>query len=171
MKLLNYFLLFLLCSYTTIIAQTIPKKGTNQKASINKLINNWHKAASDANFDNYFNAMDKNSVFVGTDANEVWNKKTFKNFSKPFFDKGKAWSFKTLQRNIYLHSSLNIAWFDETLQTWMGICRGSGVVEKTNNIWKIKHYVLSVTVPNEDIKPIVEIKKERDSLFLKNLQN
>jgi hypothetical protein len=31
--------------------------------------------------------------------------------------------------------------------TQMKICRGSGVVEKINGIWKVKQYVLSVTVP------------------------
>ena len=144
---------------------------TNQKIEISILLNNWHKAASEAHFENYFNAMDNTAVFVGTDASEVWSKKEFKQFSKPYFEKGKAWSFKTLQRNIYTHSTLNIAWFDETLHTWMGICRGSGVVEKLNNKWVIKHYVLSVTVPNEDIKPVIKIKQKRDSLFIKELRN
>jgi hypothetical protein len=41
-----------------------------------------------------------------------------------------------------------MAWFDE-LSTQMKICRGSGVLVKIGNDWKIKHYVLSMTVPNE----------------------
>lgn len=139
------------------------------KTEVNTIINSWHKAAAEANFEHYFNAMDNTSIFIGTDASEVWTKAAFKKFSKPFFDKGKAWSFIPLKRNIYVHSSKNIIWFDETLNTWMGICRGSGVLEKINNQWKIKHYVLSVTVPNEDIKPIIKIKQKRDSLFLNTL--
>ena len=170
MKLLSFLILCILCSHTTI-AQISSKENKTSKSAINMVLNKWHQDASDTNFDNYFNAMDENSVFVGTDASEVWNKTAFKNFSKPYFDKGKAWSFTPLQRNIYLHSSNTIAWFDETLNTWMGICRGSGVLEKTNNIWKIKHYVLSVAVPNEDIKPIIKIKQKRDSLYLKKLNN
>lgn len=166
MKSLNLFLLFILCSYS-LTGQTDEKL----KTSIHKLINNWHKAASNADFENYFKTMHDSSVFVGTDASEVWSKEDFKNFSKPYFDKGKAWSFKPLQRNIYLHSSNKIAWFDETLNTWMGVCRGSGVVEKINDTWIIKHYVLSITVPNEDIKSVIEIKRERDSIFITNLKD
>jgi len=49
----------------------------------------------------------------------------------------------------------------------MGTCRGSGVLEKIENSWKIKHYVLSVSIPNEDINRVITIKKKNDSIFLK----
>jgi len=168
MKLLNSLFLFMTFSFVAI-GQSDSKENSALETSIHSLINNWHKSAADANFDTYFEAMQINSIFVGTDASEVWSKKDFQDFSKPYFDKGKAWSFKNLKRNIYLHSSKEIVWFDEILDTWMGICRGSGVVEKINNKWIIKHYVLSVTVPNEDIKPVIKIKQKRDSIFLNKL--
>lgn len=167
-KILSLFVLFIILKCNS---QSTTDSHLATKKIITNILNNWHKAAADANFDNYFEAMDTNSIFVGTDAKEVWSKKEFKNFSKPFFDKGKAWSFTTLKRNIYIHSSKEIVWFDEILDTWMGICRGSGVLEKVNNQWKIKHYVLSVTVPNEDIKPVIKIKQEKDSLLIKDLKN
>jgi hypothetical protein len=137
-----------------------------EKEQINSLLDAWHESAAEANFNNYFNAMSAESVFVGTDAAEVWNVKHFKDFSKPYFDKGAAWSFKAIDRNIYLNSDGKIAWFDELLDTWMGVCRGSGVLKKTENGWKIEHYVLSVTVPNDNIQDVVAINKEKDSLFL-----
>lgn len=136
------------------------------KSEINKLLDDWHLAAAKAQYNNYFNAMDSTSVFVGTAAEEVWTKDAFQQFSKPYFDKGKAWSFKSVDRNIYTGELNNIVWFDELLDTWMGLCRGSGVIIKVDKNWKIKHYVLSVAVPNEDIQPIINIKKERDSLYM-----
>jgi hypothetical protein len=33
------------------------------------------------------------AIFIGTDATENWNKMQFQAFAKPFFDRGKAWSF------------------------------------------------------------------------------
>ncbi len=131
------------------------------------LLDNWHNAASEANFDRYFNAMDSTAVFVGTDASEVWNKKAFQEFSKPHFDKGKAWDFKVIDRHLYIEHA-SIIWFDELLDTWMGLCRGSGVIAKQHNNWVIKHYVLSLTVPNETIQPVIELKKAKDSLFVLN---
>ena len=139
----------------------------DEKETINTVLNNWHLAATEANFDNYFSKMDSVSVFIGTDASENWTKTEFAAFSKPYFDKGKAWDFKTLERNIYLNTEYNFAWFDELLNTWMGTCRGSGVLEKKDQNWVLKHYVLSVTIPNDDIQKVIEVKKEKDSIFLK----
>ena len=140
------------------------KESTKEK--INLLLNDWHLAAKEANFDNYFGKMDSISVFIGTDAGENWNKTDFSAFSKPYFDNGKAWDFKTLERNIYLNKDSNFAWFDELLNTWMGTCRGSGVLEKSGNEWIIKHYVLSVSIPNDDVQKVIAAKKKNDSIFL-----
>jgi len=137
------------------------------KTEINTTLNNWHLAATEANFDNYFGKMDSISVFIGTDASENWNKTQFANFSKPYFDKGKAWDFKTLERNVYVNKSGDFVWFDELLHTWMGTCRGSGVLEKKANGWKIKQYVLSVAIPNDDVQKVIAAKKKNDSIFLK----
>ena len=138
------------------------KQATNQKkqeSDINLVLNNWHKAAAEANFNNYFNAMTDDAIFIGTDATENWNKSAFIQFAKPFFDKGKAWNFSALERNIYFSSDKKTAWFDELLNTQMKICRGSGVLfldEKGN--WKIKQYVLSMTIPNDHTDEVVKIK-------------
>lgn len=147
------------------------KSKQQEKSDINLVMDNWHRAAAEANYENYFNLMDSISVFIGTDATENWTKKEFEAFSKPYFNQGKAWSFKAVERNVYLNENQNFAWFDELLDTWMGICRGSGVLKKDNGIWKIKHYVLSVTIPNDDIQPVIDLKSEKDSLLLKRLKD
>jgi hypothetical protein len=46
----------------------------------------------------------------------------------------------------------------------MEICRGSGIMEKVNGIWKIKHYVLSITIPNNKVSDVIVLKKEIDSI-------
>ena len=136
------------------------------RKEVNTLLVNWHKAASDANFKEYFRVLDSTTVYIGTAAEEIWTKEQFANFSKPYFDKGKAWSFTTLERNIYMSESANIVWFDELIDTWMGTCRGSGVLEKKEDSWKIKQYVLSVAIPNDDIQAVIDIKKKNDAIFL-----
>ncbi len=129
-----------------------------ETALINLTVDNWHKDAAETNFDAYFNTMANESVFIGTDATENWNKKEFMEFSKPFFDKGKAWSFTSMERNIYFSENGKTAWFDELLNTQMKICRGSGILIKENNQWKIKHYVLSMTIPNDNSNEVISIK-------------
>lgn len=142
---------------TTGIAQNLTEKQT-----IDTMLVSWHKAAADADFDAYFGMMTQDAVFIGTDATENWQNAEFKSFSKPYFDKGKAWTFTTLERNIYLDENGDTAWFDEHLDTQMGICRGSGVVKKENGVWKVKHYVLSIAIPNENVKDVTAMKKEWD---------
>ncbi len=143
---------------------------SQEKDQINTALENWHKAAADANFDNYFNLMTSDAIFIGTDPTENWNLKDFKAFSKPYFDKGKAWSFSTLKRNIFIQDDAKIAWFDELLDTQMGICRGSGIMQKTNNGWKVKHYVLSIAIPNDNVKDITAMKKKFDTDLMKKLR-
>ena len=51
--------------------------------------------------------MTDDSVFIGTDATENWQNKDFRAFSKPYFDRGKAWSFTAIDRNIYVNGENN----------------------------------------------------------------
>ena len=143
----------------------------SEKQQINELIDSWHLSAAQADYDAYFGKMTSDAVFIGTDATENWQLEAFMTFSKPYFDKGKAWSFSAVERNVYLDPSNQLAWFDELLDTWMGICRGSGVVKQENDKWKIAHYVLSVTVPNDDMGQLIEIKKAKDSLQILQLKS
>lgn len=138
--------------------------------NVNSLLNNWHKAAADANFDTYFNLMTSDAVFIGTDATENWTKQAFMTYAKPHFDKGKAWSFTAIDRHIYFSQNNKMAWFDELLNTQMKICRGSGVAELTKYGWKIKHYVLSMTVPNQVSNEVVGIKTIIEDKLIESLK-
>jgi ketosteroid isomerase-like protein len=98
---------------TLFIAISSFAQSSNAEKIINETIDTWHKAASEANFKSYFELMTEDAVFIGTDANEYWNKQEFQNYAKPHFDKGKAWSFTALERHVYFDASGNTAWFDE----------------------------------------------------------
>lgn len=141
-----------------------------EKAKIEAMLDAWHQAAADADFEAYFDKMTPDGVFLGTDATENWQNQAFRAFSKPYFDKGKAWSFTPVERNIYLDEEKGLAWFDELLDTQMKLCRGSGVVKKMKGEWKIAHYVLSIAVPNENVKEVVQLKSVSDSLLTKKLR-
>jgi ketosteroid isomerase-like protein len=116
-------LLLFLMATVTVYGQK-KKADAVEKEKITKLLDEWHAAAARADFNAYFGKLTENSIFIGTDATENWNKKQFEAFSKPYFDKGKAWNFKALERNIFLSDDGKLAWFDELLDTQMKICRG-----------------------------------------------
>ena len=143
---------------------------TISKTNINSTLDVWHKAAADANYNDYFSLMTDDAVFIGTDATENWNKTTFQAYTKPHFDKGKAWSFTALERHIYFDETGKTAWFDELLDTQMKICRGSGVLIKIGKEWKIKHYVLSMTIPNDNSIEVIKVKASIEDAVIKKLQ-
>ena len=135
---------------------------TESQKEITTVLELWHSAAATADYDAYFGFMTKDAVFIGTDPTENWQNEAFRAYSKPHFDKGKAWTFTALERNVYVDSTEGMGWFDELLDTQMGICRGSGIVQKIDSGWKIKHYVLSITLPNANVKEVKAIKNTFD---------
>jgi len=160
MKTISTFLI-LLGACITVVGQ--------MKQDIDTTLDQWHLAASNADFDAYFNLMTDDAIFIGTDATENWELNDFKSFSKPYFDRGKAWSFTAIERHIFLNEAKDLAWFDELLSTQMKICRGSGVLKKVNGNWKIAHYVLSIAVPNENVSELVALKQVKDDSLIQKL--
>ena len=160
MKKLN-FIAVLLLFFTFSVTLSAQNKGfyeNVQKKNVSKVLDNLNAFAAAADYKNYFDLYAEESTFIGTDATEVWNKKEFMVWAKPFFDKGKAWNFTSLKRNITFSKDGTYAWFDEILDTQMKICRGSGVLEKIGGKWKIRQYVLSITVPNDIIDEVTKMK-------------
>tara|TARA_R110002012_G_scaffold263456_1_gene446245 strand:- start:80788 stop:81288 length:501 start_codon:yes stop_codon:yes gene_type:complete len=152
------------------LSATLCSQENSEEVAIQTTLDNWHKAAANANFEDYFQLMTSDGVFIGTDATENWQNTAFREFSKPYFEAGKAWSFSTLERHVYLNEAKDFAWFDELLDTQMEICRGSGVLKKSNGQWKIAHYVLSIAVPNDKVDELVLLKKEADGILKKRLK-
>ncbi|AZI20570.1 nuclear transport factor 2 family protein [Chryseobacterium taklimakanense] len=165
--------LFLLLFAITFVFTNAQTKGfyeNVQKKNVSKVLDDLNAYAASADFKNYFDLFAEESTFIGTDASEIWNKKEFMAYAKPHFDKGKAWSFKSLKRNITFSKDGKYAWFDELLETQMKICRGSGVLEKIGNTWKIRQYVLSMTIPNEVSNDVIKIKSELETRKIEELK-
>lgn len=126
---------------------------------INLLLDDWHNAASRADEKDYFRAIADNGIFMGTDATEHWTKADFLAYAKPFFDRGRGWTFTPHDRTVQLSVCGKVAWFDELLDSdSYGLCRGSGVIELAGNdpaTPRIAQYHLTVPVPNDLIDDVV----------------
>lgn len=135
---------------------------------ISAVLDSFHVAASRADYVAYFEHFAEDAVFIGTDATERWDKQSFMVWAKPYFDRGRAWSFRAVERHVMLDEHGTIAWFDELLDTQMKLCRGSGVLVLRDGAWKVRHYVLSMTIPNEVTDSVVAIKSvNEDGLMQK----
>ncbi len=132
---------------------------TDWETEINTLLDAWHLAAAKADEDTFFGSMTADAIYIGTDASERWLRDELKEWSKEYFDRDSAWAFTATERQVHLSDDGQYAWWNESLDTWMGVCRGSGMLQLTADGWKIKQYHLSVTVPNDKIKQFIKLVK------------
>ncbi len=83
---------------------------------VNIILDSFHQAAADANFEHYFSLFSVDGIYMGTDASERWTKEQFKAFVKPYFSKGKGWLYKVKERHISTTSTPEVVFFDELLE-------------------------------------------------------
>lgn len=142
-----------LCGCATGPASTGPRSvGTavSQVEASGRALDDFHDAASKADFKRYFSHWTDRSVFLGTDATERWVGQEFKEFARPHFEKGKGWTYRPHDRHISLLEGNATAYFDELLDNdKLGLCRGSGVLARQGGEWKVLQYNLSIPIPND----------------------
>ncbi|MQA91039.1 MAG: protein with SnoaL 3 domain, NTF 2 superfamily [Gemmatimonas sp.] len=146
---------------TTVLAFAMPLDAQDRAASrdsISVVLDAFHAAASEADFDRYFGIFATDGVFIGTDATEHWTVDEFRAYVKPYFDAGRGWTYVPTARNIYLSPDGSTGWFDELLDNeGLGETRGSGVLVREDGEWKVAQYHLTIPVPNEIVAEVVEM--------------
>lgn len=141
--------LLLMVSYSSM--------ANNDVKSVNDVLDSLHDSASKAQFDSYFSLYHEDAVFIGTDASEVWSKEAFKAYAKPHFDKGNGWTYHPRDRHVYFSPNKDVVWFDELLDNKkLGETRGTGVLVKEGDIWKISQYHLTIPIPNQIAGAVAE---------------
>ncbi len=128
-----------------LLAQ-VPSK---DEAAVAVVLDDWHLAAAQADETRYFGHFREGAVFLGTDSAERWTKAEFQAWAHPFFQRGRAWSFRAKNRKVAFSADGRTAWFDESLDTPnLGPARGSGVLVREQGRWRIVQYNLGVPIPN-----------------------
>ena len=142
-------LALILCAPLTVAAQS------PAESAVAAVLDDWHRAAAQADEGRYFGHFAEGAVFLGTDPGERWTKAAFQAWAHPFFQRGKAWSFKATRRAITVSPDGRTAWFDEDLDTPnLGPARGTGVLAQAQGRWRIEQYSLSIPIPNALTKTV-----------------
>lgn len=128
---------------------------------INNKMDDFHHAADVGDKVRYLNHFAKDGVFMGTDDWERWPYDEFSQYVNTHFKDGKGWSYTPIKRHTTVNDQALFAWVDEIVESkkW-GRFRGTAVLEKTDQGWKLKHYSLSVLVPNESWEAVSDITKQ-----------
>ncbi|WP_257462568.1 nuclear transport factor 2 family protein [Archangium lipolyticum] len=138
---------------------------TDPTSEVNTVLDDWHKAAAQADEARYFSHFTPEAVYLGTDGSERWTRDEFRAWARPYFARGKTWNFTAVSRHVSFSKDGTVAWFDEALSTTnMGPARGSGVLVKDGSTWKLAQYNLSIPIPNdllEDFKKRIEAHEKK----------
>jgi hypothetical protein len=155
----NISLIILLFVTLFSCAQNIQSQQTDI-AAINKVLDDYHQAAANGEWDTYFDLMSDDAVFIGTDAGERWVKQEFRQYSSG----SNGWVYTPQQRNVNITPDGLSAWFDEALLSQSyGSSRGTGVLMLTAVGWKISQYHLTLPIPNGIVRGITDQIKEYEA--------
>ena len=123
---------------------------TQLREEAHRVVDDWHQAASVADRDRYLGHFAPDAVFLGTDPDERWDLSSFTAYVDTYFAPPyQGWTFDPSDRHVALGLDSEIAWFDEKLSSKKyGSVRGTGVLRRVGDSWKLSHYSMTLAVPN-----------------------
>lgn len=125
-----------------------PETIAREEVAVAAVLDDWHAAAAASDEDRYFGHFTDDGIFMGTDATERWDAPSFRVYAHRPFSEGRGWRMRSVRRAIRIVGE--VAYFDEDLETVnLGPARGTGVMLRQDGRWRIAHYSLTITVPNE----------------------
>ena len=119
-------------------------------ADVAAVLDAFHAAAADADEQRYFATLAPDAVFLGTAPGERWAGAAWRDFVHSYFSRAKGWAYVPSVRSVDVSEDGTTAWFDETVDNeHYGTCRGTGVLRRHDDGWKIQQYNLTIPVPDE----------------------
>ena len=153
----------LLLLLTTLLV--LPTRAQDDEAAASAVLDAVHRLASEADFEGYFALYTEDAIFLGTDAEERWTIADFQRYARPAFDRGSGWTYVMTERHVSVSADGKTAWFDERLENAaFGECRGTGVLVKVGDNWKVAQYNLTVPIPNDLLRNLAgQIKAHHEN--------
>lgn len=124
------------------------------RAPIDAVLDDWHAAAAASDLPRYLAHFTEDAIFLGTDATERWTVEQLRAYAEAPFAAGRGWRMRAVRRDVVVRG--DVAWVDEDLDAVnLGPARGRAVlVREADGAWRIAHYDLAITVPNERFEAV-----------------
>lgn len=121
------------------------------------VLDDWHAAAAEADEARYLGHFAPDAVFLGTDASERWTLEEFTEYVREYFPRG-GWTYLPHDRHVMRSDDGRLAWFDEGLTHGSyGELRGTGVLRLVDGLWRLAHYNMTFTIPNDVAREVVRV--------------
>ena len=136
----------------------------SHRAQVEATIDAFHAAAAAADEEAYAATLSDSIVFLGTAPGERWEGAAWRSFVHSYFARGKGWTYVSSDRSVVVGPGGTTAWFDETVENQhYGTCRGTGVLRRERDAWRIEQYNLTIPVPDALAPDLVERIRELGS--------
>jgi hypothetical protein len=130
-------------------------------AAVEAVLDEFHAAAAAAHEERYLATLATDMVFLGTAPGERWSGAEWRDFVRSYFSRGNGWAYTPSGRSVAVAPDGGTAWFDETVENeHFGACRGSGVLRREGDAWRIAQYNLTIPVPDELVPELVSRIRE-----------
>lgn len=159
----NFLYLFAIAFSLTGLSFTNVQVASSNK-EFDEIIDAWHHAAATGDSVGFFSRMTEDALYLGTDETERWTRTTMGKDLGKFFNGKKAWHFIAYNRIYTALDDKNTILFDESLKTWMGPCKSTGMMRKVKGKWLISYYNLNVAVSNAVVQNYLKLLKEEEIL-------
>ena len=128
-----------------------------------QVLDAMHAASSRADNEAYLSLFAPGAVFLGTDPAERWAGDEFREYAAARFRAGNGWAYDVQRRSVVVRG--DVAWFDESLRSAkLGACRGSGVLLRGGEGWRIAQYNLMMAIPNHAALEVAALAGRRDTV-------
>lgn len=141
------------------------------KEAIVELLNRYRRAAANSDAKEFFGCFDEHSITFWTDEAERFTLPELKTALAPYFEKGVAWKRTVRDRHVYLGPNQQIGWFEEKTEREGVPMRTTGVVQKTEEGWKIVQSNTAFAIPNGIYPQIVELVRDATEEKNENLDS
>lgn len=126
---------------------------TGGREAVDAVLDAWHAAAAASDLPRYLSHFTTDAIFLGTDATERWTVEQLRAYAEAPFAAGRGWRMRAVRRDVVVRG--DVAWVDEDLDTEnLGPARGRAVLVREADVWRIAHYDLAITVPNERFEAV-----------------
>lgn len=113
----------------------------------------FHRAGAEADLERHLGFLSADAILLGTDASERFTRSGGRAFLEPYFAIGKGIDTHVVVLHLTEGEEGHFAWFDARLDK-PSLCelRGSGLLRRDDEGWKIVHYNRAFVIPNNLIE-------------------
>jgi hypothetical protein len=117
------------------------------EASPDTALDALHQAGADANAAAFEALLAEDVVFLGVGSAGRLEGQAARAYFSEYLAQGNAWAYRSSLRETRVSADGSVAWFDETLEHGqLGLGRGTGVLVRSGEGWKVAQYNLTVPV-------------------------